>query len=106
MFKVMIVLGRHPDMPVEAFRRYWVETHGPIATAMPGLVRYTQHHAVPGPAGAPPGHDGIAELWYADEEAWRASRTSPEATAARDDLVNFCDLSRVAYLFVEAIELL
>lgn len=101
MFKVMIVLSRKPGMSVEAFRRYWRETHGPKAAAMPGVRRYVQYSSVPGPTGAAPGHDGIAELWYDDEETWRRSREAPESAASRDDLVHFCDLDRLAYLFVE-----
>lgn len=101
MFKVMIVLGRKPGMAVEEFRRYWREVHGPKAAAMPGVRRYVQYACVPGPTGAVPGHDGIAELWYDDEASWRASREAPESAASRDDLVHFCDPGKLAYLFVE-----
>ena len=35
---------RRPDLGVEEFQRYWRETHGPLASGIPVIVRYVQSH--------------------------------------------------------------
>lgn len=104
MFKVLIFVHRKPGMAEAAFRNHWREVHGPKAARIPGLVRYVQNHAPRDGTGAAPFCDGIAEMWYADEAAYRGSRESPEARAAVADLDAFVDRARIVYLFVDEVE--
>src|SRR5205085_1717492 len=70
-----IELIRKPrDMPLEAFRRYWREVHGPIAARIPTLERYEQNHVSLSSyeGGKQPAYDGLAITWFASTDAMRA----------------------------------
>ena len=97
MVKLIYCISKKPELSVEEFQRYWRETHGPIAGAIPGLRRYVQCHVVPELYGrqAPP-YDGAAELWFDDLDALGVAMRSPEVRAAIEDEKNFIDHSRVA----------
>jgi len=90
------LMYRKSGMTPEQFRKYWREVHAPIASRMPGLLRYVQQDvtAVLGllggnaPLVAQP--DGIAEVSYESEEASKASLASREGQDAVRDLGNFC----------------
>lgn len=102
MTKVIYVLHRRPDMGRDEFLRYWLEVHGPLAARMPGLRRYLQDHALPGPSGEPP-CDGIAELWFDSREAMQAAFASPEGIATLADSPNFLDMGRGGMMVVEEV---
>jgi len=76
----------HPE-DVEAFEKYYVEVHGPMAAAIPGLRKLvlTRTSDVLG-EGEPPFHR-IAELWFEDRAALDAALESPELAAAAEDAV-------------------
>ena len=103
MVKLIYCITRKPNLSVDEFQRYWRDTHGPIAGAIPGLRRYVQSHVVPelyarqsAAAGQSPPFDGAAELWFDDLDAMRAAMQSPELKAALEDEKNFIDHTRVA----------
>ncbi len=97
MVKLIYCISKKPELSVEDFQRYWRETHGPIAGAIPGLRRYVQCHVVPELYGRQaPAYDGAAELWFDDLEALGAAMRSPEVRAAIEDEKKFIDHSRVA----------
>ena len=83
-------VNRRPGMDLQAFRRYWRETHGPIASHIPPLVRYEQNHLQPGEydRGAP-AFDGLAITWFASTADMRAGATTPEYATTRADEPNF-----------------
>ncbi|TAK63143.1 MAG: EthD family reductase [Dehalococcoidia bacterium] len=97
MVKLIYCITRKPGLSVEEFQRYWRETHGPVAGAIPGVRRYVQCHVLPElySRQSPP-YDGAAELWFDDLDAMRAAMQSPELKAALEDEKNFIDHSRVA----------
>ena len=97
MVKLIYCITRKPGLSVEEFQRYWRETHGPIAGAIPGIRRYVQCHVLPElyERQSPP-YDGAAELWFDDLDAMRAAMQSPELKAALEDEKNFIDHTRVA----------
>ncbi len=84
MIKVLSLLTRKEGLTHEAFVKHWLEIHGPLARAVPGIRRYVQSH-IRGRrtrADIPETDvevDGIAELWYDDEAAMRRSAATPEA---------------------------
>ncbi len=97
MVKLVYCISKKPEMPLDAFQRYWRETHAPIAGAIPRLRRYVQSHVVPETyAQRAPGFDGCAELWFDSMDDLRAAMASPEVRAAIEDERNFIDHSRVA----------
>jgi len=76
----------HPA-DVEAFERHYVEVHGPLAAAIPGLQKLvlTRTGDTIG-EGDPPFHR-LAELWFEDRAALDAALESPELAAAAEDAV-------------------
>ena len=90
MLTVTFVLYEKAGMDRADALRYWRETHGPIAGAIPGLQHYVQQHAVGAPAGEPP-FLGVASLRFADQDAFAAAAGSPQFAAAIADLPNFID---------------
>ena len=55
MIKFMVVCYRRPDWSRDQFRRYFRETHGPLAMAMPGLRGYVRTSSCQRSGGILPG---------------------------------------------------
>jgi uncharacterized protein (TIGR02118 family) len=103
MIKLVVVVHKRPDMEVEDFRRYWRETHAPIAARIPGLRRYVQNFVDASLVGTPPSFDGIAELVFDDEASLERAMASPEIEAATADNKNFLDEERLQAFVVEEV---
>jgi uncharacterized protein (TIGR02118 family) len=72
--------------------------HGPIGARIPYLRRLVQsHRRVVAGDKYQPDYDGMAELWFDDEDALLAARESAEWKASREDEANFIDPSKIAY---------
>ena len=103
MIKVVYCIRRKPDMSVEEFRKYWLETHAEFGKRIPGVKRYIQVHAFEGelaemmagghPAGKNEPFDGVAELWFEEEDLKKLPGTEG-ALAALQDEANFIDFER------------
>ena len=90
MIKSISLLIRRPELTHEQFVRHWVDTHAPLAHAVPGMRRYVQNHIVatrtrPDIPETVVEVDGIAETWFDDPEAMARANTSPEAKRLHDD---------------------
>lgn len=86
MYRMTILYGMPADP--DQFRRYYYETHIPIARKMDGLTGWNlswidQNDSSPGP------YLLIAELYADSADAMAAIMQSPEGRAAREDLANF-----------------
>ncbi|HTO68598.1 MAG TPA: EthD domain-containing protein [Myxococcota bacterium] len=94
MMKMIFGAKRRPGMSREDFGRYWTTVHAEKAKRVPGIVRYVINLA-PDLAGTEPDlpYDGIAEVWFENEEDMRASARSPEVAAVLDDEKNLFDLA-------------
>ena len=102
MIKVVEIIKRRPDLDVEAFQRYWLETHGPIVARLPGLRRYVQSHTrLGGYRRGDVAYDGIAEVWFDDKAALAAIASTPEFAAAKQDEPNFIDVAQLVELVVD-----
>jgi len=104
MIKSISLLTRKPGMTHEQFMTHWVETHAPLAHAVPGLRRYVQSHIREQPTrpDIPTTEvdvDGIAELWYEDRAAMARAHASPEAKALFADGALF--IGRIKAFVVE-----
>ncbi len=90
MIKTIGLLTRKDGWTHQQFMKHWVEIHGPLAHAVPGLRRYVQSHIVGErtrsdiPA-TDVAVDGVAETWYDDQAAMERANASPEAKALHAD---------------------
>jgi uncharacterized protein (TIGR02118 family) len=90
VIKSVSLLVRKDGMTHAEFVKHWVETHAPLAHAVPGLRRYVQSHIleerrrpdIPSLNGE---IDGIAELWYDDRDSMARALASPAARALHAD---------------------
>jgi uncharacterized protein (TIGR02118 family) len=89
--KSVAFLTRKPGLSVEAFQRHWLEVHGPIAAALPGLRRYVQSHTRRSAydAGRVPAYDGVVLTWFDSTEAIRGAAATPEYARVLADARNF-----------------
>jgi len=100
--KVIEVVRRRPGMSVEDFQDYWLNTHGPIVSRLPGMQRYVQSHARLG--GYRKGDlpfDGIAEVSFASKQELAAIASTPEFAAAKADEPNFIDTDALVEIVVD-----
>ena len=107
MLKLTFCLRRLPKLSLPEFHDYWLTKHGPLVRRLQpalGMVRYVQQHRLDGNLatgmqrvrGAPEPYDGVAELWWESEEAFRAARGSEAREAGRlllEDEAKFIDLA-------------
>jgi uncharacterized protein (TIGR02118 family) len=117
MLKFVYCVRRRPEMSAEAFRKYWLENHGPLvrsfATALKAK-RYVQSHtldnpllnaAAQQPRGTKPAYDGITEVWWDSVEDLAAALQSPEGQEANrilaEDEARFCDLPNCSVFFTQ-----
>src|SRR2546422_9920879 len=74
MLKFIYCVRRRPDLSSEAFRRYWLEKHGPLVRKYASALRakrYVQSHtldtppnaAAPQPRNTKPPYDGLTAVW-------------------------------------------
>jgi uncharacterized protein (TIGR02118 family) len=88
MIKTVTLLTRRPDLTPEEFQAYWRDVHAPLVLKLPGVRRYVQSRPVHIPGRTPP-YDGLAEVWYDDLEALRATIGSRACEELLADEVNF-----------------
>lgn len=80
----MGILRKREDLTTEAFRKHWLEVHGPIAAKIPGLRRYFQHHVIDSEQRGIDYNrsnlviDGFSELWFEDMSTTQQSSLTPD----------------------------
>ena len=88
MYSIIGVLKKPDYWTTEQFRDWWVNDHAEIAKQLPGLRRYTIHplthnlDGFTGELGGAPSHDGVAFLWFDDEDAARNAFASSSVLTA------------------------
>lgn len=104
MFKVVFLIKRRPDLAVADFQARWRAEHGPRLARLPDLRRYVQSLALPqGYAKGELVFDGIDELWFADEAAYREALASPAFAEADRGAETLADPARRVAMPVEAL---
>ena len=84
----LTALYGHPQDPA-AFDAYYQNTHGPLASKIPGLKGYIANKPTAiNPQEKTP-HYLIAELYFDSMQAFQAGLQSPEGQAAAADTQNF-----------------
>ena len=111
MIRLVFTLRRNPNMSRTEFQQYWREVHGPLVakhSTTLNILRYVQLHTLDDPindqlAGArgttmEPMYDGVAELWWTNQEALAATVGNAAGQAAAKELLEdekrFIDLPR------------
>lgn len=103
MIKVVVAINRKPGMDVAAFQDHWLNRHPEPILKLPGLVRYVQSHArLSGYRGGRELiHDGIAELWFKDMAALKATNGTPNLAAVEADEARFIDATKRVFLLCD-----
>lgn len=83
----MVILYPKPTDPAH-FREYYVNTHLPLASQIPGMLDWRYGFDVASVAGESP-YFAIFEADFADADAMGAAMSSPEAAAAVADVPNY-----------------
>lgn len=116
MIKLVYVIVRRAELSEEAFRKYWLEQHGPLVAAQAGPLRlrkYVQSHPIDEEAsegmravrGMRPRADGLTEVWWDSLEDFQAAYATPEGQAAgrvlAEDEAKFIDFEKSAVFLTE-----
>jgi uncharacterized protein (TIGR02118 family) len=91
---------RRSDLSVDQFRRYWWDTHAPLAIDLPGLVRYVQCVTTDGiyRTDREPEVDDVTVVWFDSFDAMRATPTTATFKAIVHDQEEFLDVSSLLSL--------
>ena len=84
----LTALYGHPQDPA-AFDAYYAQTHGPLATKIPGLRGYISNKPTALNPNEKSPHYLIAELYFDSMESLQAGFQSSEGQAAAADVQNF-----------------
>jgi uncharacterized protein (TIGR02118 family) len=106
MTKVLILFRKRADLTMDEFKRYWKETHGPIAATMPGLRKYIQDHVLADPPPDDRPYDAVAELWFDSAEAFQVAMASPEGQTTMADAATFADMDSVRVVMAREVAIL
>lgn len=108
MIKLTFCVRRLDSISESDFHDYWLNQHGPLVKSVSEVLKirkYIQTHAIDTPVnaaiaasrGAPERLDGIAELWWTEDD-FAASGTKQEARDAGqllyEDEAKFIDFTR------------
>jgi uncharacterized protein (TIGR02118 family) len=89
VFKAIFTFRKRDDLSWEEFEHHARDRHGPLVAQLPGLRRYVQCLVSAESADRP--FDGIAVVWYDDEEAYRQSFASDVGKSVIADAANYAD---------------
>lgn len=84
-------VNRRPGMPLQAFRDYWRQVHGPLASRIALMRRYEQNHLVLDEyeGGRVPCFDGLAITWFDSTEDMKKGTQTSVYAETRADEANF-----------------
>jgi uncharacterized protein (TIGR02118 family) len=103
LVKVFTLLKRKPGISLADFRQYWLETHGPLVSSLPGVRRYLQCHVNDGLyAIGESRFDGVEQVWFDDTRSIEKMMDSPQyKEKVLPDLANFVELKYVFSLVAD-----
>ena len=91
LIKLVALVRKKDGMAADAFRHYWLTTHAPLASAIPGMRGYRINIAGDPGDMTPAGYDGSAEIWFDDRAAMEAGLGSAQGKTAGDDTAHFTE---------------
>lgn len=93
MIAAISLMRRQDTIDLSQFRRHWLDVHGPLVCAFPGLLRYVQCHVIDSLAANEAGLsmriDGFPILFFADDVDRARAHGSPEMAACNVDSRQF-----------------
>jgi uncharacterized protein (TIGR02118 family) len=93
MIAAISLMQRRHDVTLAAFRRHWLDVHGPLVCRFAALRHYVQHHVIASPAmNALAQHmriDGFPILWFDNNADRQRAHHSPEMAACNIDSRSF-----------------
>ncbi len=97
--KVLTIYKRREGLPLQDFRRTFLEEHGPRVLEVPGVRRYLQNHVRDGfYAVGESRFDGAEQVYFDDLSALKEGLASDAYTAVRDALPDLVE-TRWVYSF-------
>ena len=89
MIAAISLMRRREDVPLAAFRRHWIDVHGPLVCAFAGLRHYVQEHVLESPAMNAAARamriDGFPILLFDSDADRQRAHGSPEMAACNVD---------------------
>jgi uncharacterized protein (TIGR02118 family) len=89
MIAAISLMRRRDDVTLTAFRRHWLDVHGPLVCRFPGLRHYVQDHVIASPAMNARAQelriDGFPILCFADDRERQHAHSSAEMAACNVD---------------------
>ena len=89
MIAAISLMRRRDDVTLAAFRRHWLDVHGPLVCGFPALRHYVQHHVIASPARNVRARDmridGFPILWFDNDADRQRAHVSPEMAACNVD---------------------
>jgi uncharacterized protein (TIGR02118 family) len=89
MIAAISLMQRRSDISLAAFRRHWLDVHGPLVCRFPALRRYVQDHVIASPAMNANARgmciDGFPILWFDNDADRLRAHQSPEMAACNVD---------------------
>lgn len=89
MIAAISLMRRRADVPLAAFRRHWLDVHGPLVCSFPALRHYVQDHVIASPAmndmARGLGIDGFPILRFDSDADRQLAHHSPEMAACNVD---------------------
>jgi uncharacterized protein (TIGR02118 family) len=93
MIAAISLMRRQDSVSLTKFRRHWLDVHGPLVCAFPGLRRYVQCHVVDSVAANEAGLsmrvDGFPILYFDNDADRSRAHGSPEMAACNVDSRQF-----------------
>lgn len=107
MIAAISLMRRRDDVPLGRFRRHWLDVHGPLVCAFPGLRDYVQLHVLDSPATNQAAQamriDGFPILAFDNDQDRARAHGSPEMAACNINSRLF--IGAVARVMVEPADL-
>jgi len=93
MIAAISLMRRREDITLTAFRRHWLDVHGPLVCAFPALRHYAQDHVIASPVinkrARQIGIDGFPILWFDNDHDRLRAHHSSEMAACNIDSREF-----------------
>jgi uncharacterized protein (TIGR02118 family) len=95
VLKVFSLIKRREDLSLDEFREWLLERHAPMGKKLPGLREYRVSVVEDDDADLP--YHAVTELYFDDQDAFKAAFASDAGRAAGDDVARHA-ASRVRLL--------
>jgi uncharacterized protein (TIGR02118 family) len=93
MIAAISLMRRRPDVSLAAFRRHWLDVHGPLVCRFPALRHYVQDHVISSSAMNARAQDmridGFPILWFDNDADRQRAHHSPDMVACNVDSQSF-----------------